>query len=224
MVDALSSTRRPASTSTARRSPPRSTTSRRWATTTSGRRPRSPTGCSTSRWRRCSNGGLTRGIDGREVAARPAPHGRGPRPVQAGRPAQPAEAARASSRSATSSGTTSTSTSRARRHINAIITVALPRPGRAAAGQRRDRAGEGQPLGDDEPAAAVRLPRRSTSTRRSSSKIAAIEATRPGAGEGPQGGPAVLRPPEGPGPADPARRERPGLPGARPHPARTTSS
>ena len=37
---------------------------------------------------------------------------------------------------------------------------ALPRPGRAPARQRRDRAGEGQPLDDDGPAAPVRLPRR----------------------------------------------------------------
>ena len=43
---------------------------------------------------------------------------------------------------------------------------ALPRPGRAPARQRRDRAGEGQPLDDDGPAAPVRLPRRAASTTR----------------------------------------------------------
>ena len=58
-----------------------------------------------------------------------------------------------------------------------------------------------------------------SSTTRSTAQIAAIEATDPGPGQGPQGGPALLRPPEAPGPAHPARGQRPGLPRARPHPA-----
>ncbi len=44
-------------------------------------------------------------------------------------------------------------------HLERDHQRALPRPGRAAPGQRRHRAGEGQPVGDHGPAAPVRLPR-----------------------------------------------------------------
>ena len=140
-------------------------------------------------------------------------------PLEAGRPAQPAQAARPPA-------------VRGRRQAPGLLRQvplepaparrdhhrALPRPGRAPARQRLDRAGEGQPVGGHGPPAPVLLPRPEPrhgpdgADRRD-------RGDRSGAGQGPQGGHAVLRPPEEPGPADPARGERPGLPRPRRHPA-----
>ena len=70
----------------------------------------------------------------------------------------------------------------------------------------------------DGPAAPVRLSR-AAPRRRADRPDRRDRGDRPGAGEGPQGGHALLRPAEAPGPAHPARGQRPGLSRARRDPA-----
>ena len=84
---------------------------------------------------------------------------------------------------------------------------ALRRPGRAAQGQRRARAGEGAPLGDDAAARAVHLHRRAPrqGARREDRRD---RGHRPREGQGAARRRAVLRAPEAPGPAHAAWRCR----------------
>ena len=85
----------------------------------------------------------------------------------------------ASSRSAaTSFATTSTSTARSQTPHRRDHQGPLPRPGRAPARQRGDRAGEGQPLGGDGPAAPVLVPGAQLDAALTA-RIAQIEATDP---------------------------------------------
>ena len=100
-----------------------------------------------------------RDVDGQQVAAQPPPPGRGPRPGAPGRPVQPAQAP----------GPAAVRDGRPAPRLFRQVPVKpararldhhrpLSRPGRAPARQRRDRAGEGQPLDGDGPPAPVRLP------------------------------------------------------------------
>ena len=154
------------------------------------------------------------------LAARPAPHRRGARSVEARRPAQPAQAA-------------GPDPVRRRQPAPGLLRQVplqpepdqrhhhrpLPRPGRAPARQRLDRAGEGQPLGGHGPPAPVRLPGRGARHGSGRNKIAEIEATDPDRAKVLARRPALLRPAEEPGPAHPAGRQRPGLPRPRRDPA-----
>ena len=154
---------------------------RRWATTTSAPRPRRRTGCSQSPVRAMQQGPLSRGREGRDDAARP------PRaPIEDLDPKQ------------------ATGTKKLlgiipfgdkmrdyfRKYESAQIAHrrdhegAVRRPGRAAQGQRRARAGEGAPLGDDAAAHPVRLHRRAPRRGAGHAKIAEIEADRPREGQG----------------------------------------
>ncbi len=94
---------------------------------------------------------------------------------------------------------------------------ALRRPGRAAQGQRRARAGEGAPLGDDAAAHAVHL-HRPASRRGARREDRRDRGDRSREGQGAARRRPVLRAPEAPGPAHPAGGVDPGLPGDRPRP------
>ena len=90
------------------------------------------------------------------------------------------------------------------------------RSGRAGQGQRRAQHGEAEPVGRHGPTEPVRL-RRRASRRQAHRADHPAGAVRPGPGQGAPAGRAVLRPAEAPGPAHPARRLHPELPGDRHH-------
>ncbi len=99
-------------------------------------------------------------------------------------------------------------------HLDAHPARALRRPGRAAQGQRRAQPGEAVPLGGHGPAEPVRL-RRRAARRPAGRQDRRARGQRPGLGQGDARRRPVLRPAEAPGPAHPAGRVDPELPGDR---------
>ena len=206
-VDELMAARR----RTRPRSRPRPATSARWATRRSAAPPRRRTACSRRRCRAMS-------------AAASRRRSRSPRRCSscAARSRTSTRPRRRASRSCSASSRSATRSRDYFRQVRERAEAprrhhqgALRRPGRAAQGQRRPRAGEGAPVGDDAAARPVHLHRRAA-RRRARREDRRGRGDRPRAGQGAARGRAVLRPPEAPGPAHPAGGVDPGLPGDRP--------
>ena len=116
-------------------------------------------------WPRCPKAASARPATCQKSLLVAAGHGRGPRSAEAGRPALAAQAPRHHPVRRPADRLLPTSTSPSQAPHQRDHRQPLRRPGRAAARQRRHRAGEGQPLDDDGPAAAVRLPGRAARHR-----------------------------------------------------------
>ncbi len=102
----------------------------------------------------------------------------------------------------------------AQSHLDAILHALRNGQDELGQGQRRAEPGEAAALGRDDPAEPVRVRRRAAG-RPAVGGDRGAGGDRPGEGEGAARGRAVLRPAEAPGPAHPARRVDPELPGHR---------
>ena len=111
--------------------------------------------------------------------------------------------------------TTSASTSRAQSHLDGILHALRDGQDELQQGQRRAQPGEAATCGTRWAGSTSTSTSPSGSTPGSPAKIAELEATDPDTGQGAARGRAVLRPAEAPGPADPAGRVDPELPGDR---------